>query len=140
MCVCFNLLFFYFILWFIFCIFVGFYRLLKGKCENEQRELQTATIDTVKQIKQGSYVITVQNDELKILIEKIYQTNRQLMKHSDIKTRTILEKEWNDIQKSINEIDSNIKQKSEILFKVRFFLSFSYLIQTEKRHCIQYSI
>jgi len=97
---------------------LGYYRLLKGKCEIEQQELQTATINLIHQIKQGSYTTTIQNEELKNLLEKIYELNRRLIKHTDIKTQAILEKEWNDLQKSIHEIDINIKQKCDTLVTV----------------------
>jgi hypothetical protein len=99
---------------------IGYYRLLRGKCEIEQQELQSATIHIINQIKQGSYTTTIQNEELKILLEKIYETNRRLIRHSDIKTQMILEKEWNDLQKSIHEIDLTIKQRCDTLVTVSF--------------------
>ena len=98
---------------------LGYYRLLKGKCEIQQQELQTASISKINEIKRGSYVTSVKNDELKNLLEKIYETNRRLIKHSDAKTQIILEKEWNDLQKSIQEIEANVKQKCDTLVKVR---------------------
>ncbi len=101
---------------------LGYYRLLKGKSEIEQQELHTATINIINQIKQGSYTTTIQNEELKILLEKIYETNRRLIKHSDVKTQTILEKEWNDLQKSIHEININTKQKCDTLMTVRILI------------------
>ncbi len=57
---------------------------------------------------------------MKILLEKIYETNRRLIKHSDVKTQMILEKEWNDLQKSIHGIDLNIKQRCDTLVTVSF--------------------
>ncbi|UJR08743.1 hypothetical protein I4U23_013000 [Adineta vaga] len=93
----------------------NYYRLLKIKCEKQQQELQTATISKITQIKQGSFVTSIDNDELKALLDKIYETNRHLIKHSDVKTQGILEKEWNDLQKSIHEIQINIKQKCDTL-------------------------
>ncbi|CAF3242342.1 unnamed protein product, partial [Rotaria sp. Silwood2] len=91
------------------------YHLLKSKCEIEQKELQTATINIISQIKQGSYTTINQNEELKNLLEKIYETNRRLIKHADAKTQAILEKELNDLHKAIHDIDINIKQKRETL-------------------------
>ncbi|CAF3482671.1 unnamed protein product [Rotaria sp. Silwood1] len=93
----------------------NYYRLLKNKCELEQKELQTATINIISQIKQGSYTTINQNEELKNLLEKIYETNRRLIKHADTKTQAILEKELNDLHKAIHDIDINIKQKRETL-------------------------
>ncbi|CAF3077809.1 unnamed protein product [Rotaria sp. Silwood2] len=93
----------------------NYYRLLKSKCEIEQKELQTATINIISQIKQGSYTTINQNEELKNLLEKIYETNRRLIKHADAKTQAILEKELNDLHKAIHDIDINIKQKRETL-------------------------
>ncbi|CAF1544465.1 unnamed protein product, partial [Rotaria sordida] len=49
------------------------------------------------------------------LEKKIYEINRRLITYSDIKTKIILEKEWNDLQRSANKININIKQRSEIL-------------------------
>lgn len=66
---------------------------------------------------------------MKILLDKIYQTNRQLIKHSDIKTQMILEKEWNDLQKSVREIDSNLKHKSDALVTVSVTTKMSIDIQ-----------
>ena len=94
---------------------VGYYRLLKGKCQIEQQELQTATINLMQQIQQGTYISTVGNDELKTLLEKLYQTNRRLVRHSDTKTQLTLEKEWNDLQKSSEDIESSIKQRCDVL-------------------------
>ena len=70
-----------------------------------------------------------QTEEMKILLDKIYQTNRQLIKHSDIKTQMILEKEWNDLQKSVREIDSNLKHKSDALVTVSVTTKMSIDIQ-----------
>ncbi|CAF1494179.1 unnamed protein product, partial [Rotaria sordida] len=92
-----------------------YYRLLKSKNEIEQKELQIATINIINQIKQGSYITINQNEELKNLLEKIYETNRRLIKHADTKTQIILEKELNDLQKSIHDINFNLKQKRETL-------------------------
>jgi hypothetical protein len=99
---------------------------LKGKCGIKQQELETANIHKINQIKQGSYVTTIQNDELKNLLEKVYETNRRLIKHSDAKTQAILEKEWNDLQKSIHEIENDVKQKSDTLVKVSISVFFAY--------------
>ncbi|CAF2655446.1 unnamed protein product [Rotaria sp. Silwood2] len=96
----------------------SYYRLLKSKYELEQEQLQSPTIALINQIKQGNYLSATQNEELKNLLEKIYETNRRLIAHSDVKTQTILEKEWNDLQRSANEIDINIKQRSETLITV----------------------
>ncbi|CAF4175035.1 unnamed protein product, partial [Rotaria sordida] len=93
----------------------NYYRLLKSKNEIEQKELQIATINIINQIKQGSYITINQNEELKNLLEKIYETNRRLIKHADTKTQIILEKELNDLQKSIHDINFNLKQKRETL-------------------------
>ncbi|CAF3964495.1 unnamed protein product, partial [Rotaria sordida] len=93
----------------------NYHRLLKNKSEIEQKDLQTATINIINQIKQGSYITIHQNEELKNLLEKIYETNRRLIKHADTKTQAILEKELNDLQKSIHDIDFNLKQKRETL-------------------------
>ena len=100
------------------------HRFIKIKCEIQQHELQTATINVINQIKQGSYTTTVQNEELKNLLETTHELNRRLIKHSDIKTQAILEKEWNDLQKTIHKIDSNMKQKCDTLVTVRncFFM------------------
>lgn len=97
----------------------GYHRLLKSKSENEQKELQTATINIITQMKQGTYISSTQNDELKNLLEKIYDLNRTLIRNSDIKTQTILQNELNDLQKSIHQVDLNIRQKREALSKVR---------------------
>ncbi|CAF1053347.1 unnamed protein product [Adineta ricciae] len=97
----------------------NYYRLLRNKCEKQQQELQTANISKIAQIKQGSYVTTIDNDELKALLDKIYEANRRLIKHSDVKTQAVLEKEWNDLQKSLHEIQMNIKQKCETLVQHR---------------------
>lgn len=97
---------------------LGYYRLIKGKCQIEQQELQTATINLMQEIQQGTYVSTVGNEELKSLLEKLYQTNRRLIRHSDTKTQLTLEKEWNDLQKSIDEIESSIKQRCDALRSV----------------------
>lgn len=99
----------------IFPLCVGYHRLLKGKCQIEQQELQTATISLMQQIQQGTYVSTVGNEELKSVLEKLYQTNRRLVRHSDTKTQLTLEKEWNDLQKSIEDIESSIKQRCDAL-------------------------
>jgi hypothetical protein len=96
----------------------NYYRLLKTKYEIEQEHLQSPTIILINQIKQGSYSTTTQNEELKHLLEKIYETNRRLIAHSDTKTQTILEKEWNDLQRSATEIDLNVKQRSDTLVTV----------------------
>lgn len=93
---------------------------MRNKCEKQQQELQAANISKITQIKQGSYVTTVDNDELKALLDKIYEANRRLIKQSDAKTQAVLEKEWNDLQKSLHEIQMNIKQKCETLVQVRF--------------------
>lgn len=100
----------------------SYYRLLKSKYECEQEQLKNPTINLINQIKQGSYLSTTQNDELKNLLEKIYEINRRLIAHSDIKTQTILEKEWNDLQRSANEIDINFKDRSETLLTVNILL------------------
>ena len=97
---------------------------MRNKCEKQQQELQTANISKIAQIKQGSYVTTIDNDELKTLLDKIYEANRRLIKHSDVKTQAVLEKEWNDLQKSLHEIQMNIKQKCETLVQVRFEVPF----------------
>ncbi len=98
---------------------------MKGKCGLQQQELEKANIHKINQIKQGSSVTTIQNDELKKLLEKVYETNRRLIKHSDTKTQAILEKEWNDLQKSIHEIETDVKQKSDTLVKVSISEQFS---------------
>jgi hypothetical protein len=102
----------------------SYYRLLKTKYESEQEQLQSPTILLINQIKQGTHSNVTQNDELKHLLEKTHEINRRLRANSDVKTQTILEKEWNDLQKSANEIDINIKQKSDTLVMVGnlFFL------------------
>jgi len=100
----------------------NYYRLLKNKYEYEHEQLQTPTIHLINQIKQGTYSSELQNDELKDLLEKIYETNQKLLTYSDSKTQIILENEWNDLQKSASEIDINIKQRSDILITVRVFL------------------
>ena len=94
---------------------IGYHRLLKGKCHIEQQELQTATISLMQQIQQGTYTSSVGNEELRSLLEKLYQMNRRLIRHSDTKTQLTLEKEWTDLQKSVDEIESNIKQRYEAL-------------------------
>ncbi|CAF0984495.1 unnamed protein product, partial [Rotaria sordida] len=96
----------------------NYYRLLKNKYEFEQEQLYLPTIALINQIKQGTYLNSIQNEELKNLLEKIYEINRRLIAYSDIKTQTILEKEWNDLQKSANEININIKQRFETLIKL----------------------
>jgi hypothetical protein len=96
----------------------NYYRLLKTKYELEQEGLQSPTIVLINQIKQGSYSTTTQNEELRHLLEKIYEINRRLIAHSDIKTQTVLEKEWNDLQRSSDEININIKQRSDVLVTV----------------------
>ncbi|CAF3496121.1 unnamed protein product [Rotaria sp. Silwood1] len=93
----------------------SYYRLLKNKYDLEQEQLQSPTINLINQIKQGTYISVTKNEELKNLLEKIYETNRKLITYSDNKTQAILEKEWNDLQKSANDIDINIKSKSETL-------------------------
>lgn len=70
-------------------------------------------------MKQDSYTPTSQNDELKSVLEKIYETNRRLVRHSDIKTQSILEKELTDLQRSTHDIELNIRQKRETLYTVR---------------------
>ena len=69
----------------------------------------------MQQIQQGTYTSTVGNEELRSLLEKLYQMNRRLIRHSDTKTQLTLEKEWTDLQKSVDEIESNIKQRYEAL-------------------------
>ncbi|CAF5039812.1 unnamed protein product, partial [Rotaria sp. Silwood1] len=96
----------------------SYYRLLKNKYDLEQEQLQSPTINLINQIKQGTYISVTKNEELKNLLEKIYETNRKLITYSDNKTQAILEKEWNDLQKSANDIDINIKSKSETLITV----------------------
>jgi hypothetical protein len=96
----------------------NYYRLLKTKHDFEQEQLHSPTIIIINQLKQGIYSNTTHNEELKHLLEKIHEINRRLITHSDIKTQTILEKEWNDLQRSANEIDINIKQKSDTLITV----------------------
>ncbi|UJR37453.1 hypothetical protein I4U23_030156 [Adineta vaga] len=93
----------------------NYYRLLKAKYEREQEHLQTPTTHFIEQIKQGTYSSEIPNDELKDLLNKIYEINRKLLSHSDAKTQFVLEKEWNDLQKSADEIAINIKQRSDIL-------------------------
>ncbi|CAF3725966.1 unnamed protein product [Adineta steineri] len=95
----------------------NYHRLLKSKCEIQEQELRTANINKINQIKQGSYIISIDNDELKKLLEQIYEANRRLIKQSDVKTQIILEKEWNDLKKTIQDLEINIKQKSDILVK-----------------------
>ena len=73
----------------------------------------------INQIKQGTYLSATQNDEIRHLLEKIRETNRQLIGHSDSKTQSILEKEWSDLLKSSSDIDIHIKQRSDILVSVR---------------------
>ncbi|CAM4803210.1 unnamed protein product [Rotaria magnacalcarata] len=92
-----------------------YYRLLKSKYELEQENLQAPTLGVLNQIKQGTYLNATNNEELKNLLEKLYETNRRLISYSDIKTQAILEKEWHDLQKSVNEIDIDINQRSEAL-------------------------
>ncbi|CAM4836468.1 unnamed protein product [Rotaria magnacalcarata] len=94
----------------------SYHRLLKDKCEAEQKELKVATINIINQMKQGSFKTNVDNDELKSLLEKIYDINRTLIRNSDAKTQVILEKELNDLQKSIHQVASTIKQKRETLY------------------------
>jgi len=109
----------------------NYYRLLKTKYDFEQEKLHSPTIIIINQLKQGSYSNTTHNEELKHLLEKIHEINRRLITHSDIKTQTILEKEWNDLQRSANEIDINIKQKSDILTTVgisSLVIAFDFLI------------
>lgn len=96
----------------------NYYRLLKNKYEFEQEQLQSPTITMINQIKQGSYTNAIQNDELRHLLEKIHDINRRLIAHSEPKTQSILEKEWSDLQRSANEIDINIKQRSDTLVTV----------------------
>ena len=56
----------------------NYYRLLKGKYEIEQQQLQTPTINIINQIQtRNSYSTTTQNEELKHLLEKIYEINRR---------------------------------------------------------------
>jgi hypothetical protein len=97
----------------------SYYRLLKAKYESEQEQLQAPTIIVINQIKQGTYLSATQNDELRHLLEKIHDINRRLIANSDAKTQTILETEWNDLQRSANEIDINIRQRSDALVTVR---------------------
>ncbi|CAM2712242.1 unnamed protein product [Rotaria socialis] len=94
----------------------SYHRLLKDKCDAEQKELQAATINIINQMKQGSLKTNVDNDELRSLLEKIYDINRTLIRNSDAKAQVILEKELNDLQKSIHQVDSTIKQKRETLY------------------------
>ncbi|CAF3855305.1 unnamed protein product, partial [Adineta steineri] len=93
----------------------NYYHLFKIKYEYEQEQLQKPTIVLINQIEQGTYRSGLENDELKDLLDKIYEINRKLRIHSDMNTQIILEKEWNDLQKSANEINMNIKQRSDIL-------------------------
>ena len=107
----------------------SYYRLLKKRYEHEQEQLQSPTIMIINQLKQGTYLNPTHNEDIKHLLEKIYDTNRRLMTYSDVKTQAILEKEWNDLQKSANDIDLHIKQRSEVLITVsivfNLFLSFA---------------
>ncbi len=100
----------------------SYYRLLKTKYELEQEQLQSPTIVIINQIKQGTYSNATQNEELRHLLDKIHEINRRLIAQSDVKTQTILEKEWNDLQRSASEIDINIKQRSDTLVTVRIIL------------------
>ena len=109
----------------------SYYRLLKSRYELEQEQLKSPTIVIINQIKQGTYSSAVQNDELKHLLNKIYETNRRLVTYSDVKTQGILEKEWNDLQRSANDMEINIKQRLETLIAVGFalfFLSFPFTL------------
>jgi hypothetical protein len=94
---------------------------LKNKYDFEQEQLQSPTMMIINQIKQGTYLSATQNEEIRHLLEKIYETNRQLIDHSDLKTQSILEKEWSDLQKSSSDIDIHIKQRSDTLVSVRDF-------------------
>jgi hypothetical protein len=76
----------------------------------------------INQIKQGHYSSTTQNEELRHLLEKIHEINRRLSANSDTKTQAVLEKEWNDLQRSAGEIDINIKQRSDTLITVGVFV------------------
>ena len=98
---------------------LGYYRVLKNKYDFEQEQLQSPTIMIINQIKQGTYLSATQNDEIRHLLEKIYETNRQLIDRADLKTQAILEKEWNELQKSSTDIDIHIKQRSATLVSVR---------------------
>ena len=98
----------------------SYYRLLKSKYELEQEQLQSPTIAMINQIKQGNYINATQNEELRHLLEKIHEINRRLVAHSEPKTQSILEKEWSDLQRSANEIDIDIKQRSDTLVTVGF--------------------
>jgi hypothetical protein len=99
----------------------NYYRLLKSKYEFEQEQLQSPTIIIINQIKQGTYSSAMKNEELKNLLEKIHEINRRLIASSDVTTQAILEKEWNDLQRSANEIDIHIKQRSDTLVAVGIF-------------------
>ncbi|CAF3475042.1 unnamed protein product [Rotaria socialis] len=85
-------------------------------CFKRAKHLHEApTLGVLSQIKQGTYLNATNNEELKNLLEKLYETNRRLISYSDVKTQAILEKEWHDLQKSVNEIDVDINQRSEAL-------------------------
>ncbi len=121
----------------------NYYRLLKTKYDFEQEQLHSPTISIINQLKQGTYSNTTHNEELKHLLEKIHEINRRLITYSDIKTQTILEKEWNDLQRSANEIDINIKQKSDTLITVGIYLfvnHFSYSININMLITSYYSL
>jgi hypothetical protein len=110
----------------------SYYRLLKAKYESEQERLQAPTITVINQIKQGTYLVATQNEELRHLLEKIHDINRRLISYSDTTTQTVLETEWNDLQKSVNEIDINIKQRSDALVTVRIYFYKIFLIDRHR--------
>ena len=91
---------------------------MKHKYEYEQEQMQSPNISFINQLKQGSYSSSTRHEDIDNLLEKIFQTNRHLIDCSDGKTQAILEKEWNDLQKSVNEIELHLKQRTETLLSV----------------------
>ncbi|CAF0817762.1 unnamed protein product [Didymodactylos carnosus] len=98
-----------------------YYRLLKQKYEQTTSTTITTSTDqsttmlTLNQIKQGNFPTLKNNDEMKHLLERIYDVNRRLITHSDANTVIILEKEWIDLEKSANDIEINLKHRRETL-------------------------
>lgn len=100
----------------------NYYRLLKAKYDRDHERMHAPTMLVINQIKQGSHARESDNGELKVLLERIYESNRKLHACADAKTQAILDNEWSDLQKSGDDATVNIKQRSDALMTVRRFL------------------
>jgi hypothetical protein len=81
------------------------------------------TIGIIRQIEHGTFVRATHNNDMTLLVEKIYELNRQLMSHSDMTTQNLLEKEWHDIEKATNEFNEYFKQRTNVFKAVGISLS-----------------